>query len=58
MSRHHGHDQCVECGQPADHTLICDHCATAHGYRDRLVDDVTPSQRPPLPLRLVQENRP
>ena len=25
--------------------------------RDRLVDDVCPTARPPLPLKLVQENR-
>ena len=53
MTRRHGHDQCVECGQPANRQLVCPtHEAL---YADRLVDDVDPASRPPLPLRIVQE---
>lgn len=33
---------------------ICQSCEVQHGYRDRLVDDVQPDQRPPLPLRLLE----
>ncbi|WP_293921068.1 hypothetical protein [Sphingobium sp. UBA5915] len=54
MTRHHGHDQFVECGGPASHRMICPTCEVQHGYRDRLVDDVQPDQRPPLPLRIVE----
>lgn len=54
MTRHHGHDQCVECGGAANHRMICPSCEVQHGYRDRLVDNVQPDQRPPLPLRLLE----
>ncbi len=55
MSRRHYFVTCAECGHDArTHSGICPTCEVQHGYRDRLVDDVQPDQRPPLPLRIVE----
>ena len=48
---------CMECNSTApNRSGICPSCEVQHGYRDRLVDDVQPDQRPPLPLRLLETN--
>lgn len=54
-----GRDTCimsVRCtGKPADHGLMCEY----HRRQDQQIerafsDDVQPDQRPPLPLRLLE----
>lgn len=45
MTYPNGHDQCVECGAPANHRLVCP--VHEPDYRDVLVDDVDPSAREP-----------
>lgn len=51
MTRHHGQDQCVECGAPANHRMVCPEHEALYA---ELVDDVDPASRPPLPLRVVE----
>lgn len=53
-----GRDQCAmseACeGKEADHGLMCaDHRAEDREIARMFSDDVQPSQRPPLPLRVV-----
>lgn len=50
MTRHHGKDQCVECGKPANHNLVCPRHEALYANDNRapvsFSDDVQPDQRP------------
>lgn len=49
MTRHHGHDQCVECGAPANHRLVCPAHEALYDNDNRapiaFSDDVDPGAR-------------
>lgn len=51
MSRHHsiGHNQCVECGAPANHNMVCPLHEPLYANDNRapvqFSDDVQPDQR-------------
>ena len=50
MTYPNGHDQCVECGAPANHRMVCP--VHEPDYSDVLVDDVDPAAREPAPVVL------
>jgi hypothetical protein len=50
MTRHLGKDQCVECGQPANHRMLCPAHEADYANDNRapvFADDVQPDQRDP-----------
>jgi hypothetical protein len=51
MNRHLGKDQCVECGQPANHRMVCPAHEADYANDNRtpvsFTDDVQPDQRGP-----------